>query len=218
MINKKENDFNSFVMYHDFYDVIEDMELEEKGLLLDAIFKYQLGLEYQTGNRIVDISLKQLIKTFERDKNKWLEIKEKRRNAVNKRWDNERNKEPKQNLNKPSDNLDKPIVKKNNNNILVNDFFEELKEILSKNYSGTISTKLPTKKSKDKLSLLLNKKEIIIIGYTNYIKMCKNENRELKYIKSLDVFLNQETYLDYQELNIKKENNVNVLTAEESWD
>ena len=48
--------------------------------------------------------------------------------------------------------------------------------------------------------------------------MCKNENRELKYIKSLDVFLNQETYLDYQELNIKKENNINILTAEESWD
>jgi hypothetical protein len=58
----------------------------------------------------------------------------------------------------------------------------------------------------------------MIIGYTNYIKMCKNENRELKFIKSLDVFLNQETYLDYQELNIKKENNVNILTAEESWD
>jgi hypothetical protein len=107
---------------------------------------------------------------------------------------------------------------KNDKNILVNDFFEELKNILSKNYSGTISTKLPTKKSKDKLSLLLKKKEIIIIGYTNYIKMCKNENRELKFIKSLDVFLNQETYLDYQELNIKKENNVNILTAEESWD
>jgi hypothetical protein len=44
---------------------------------------------------------------------------------------------------------------KNDKNILVNDFFEELKNILSKNYSGTISTKLPTKKSKDKLSLLL---------------------------------------------------------------
>ena len=101
MINSKDNNFNSFVMYHDFYDVVEELELEEKGLLLDAIFKYQMGVDYKTGNRIVDITLKQLIKTFDRDKQKWLDIKQKRKDAVNKRWNNQKKEEEQ----KPNDNL-----------------------------------------------------------------------------------------------------------------
>jgi len=139
---KKENKYNSFVMYHDFYDVIEELSIEEKGLLLESIFNYQIGNDYITDNRIVNLTLKQLIKTFERDKEKWLEIKKKRKDAINSRWEKEKNKkEEKKNIDKPtkkqidyaeklginyakiskielSNEIDKKLKKTNNINIL----------------------------------------------------------------------------------------------------
>jgi hypothetical protein len=97
-------------------------------------------------------------------------------------------------------------------------FFEELKNILSKNYSGNISTRINSKNSKLILSKLLNKKDIVINGYKNYIEFNKNNNTELKYIKSLEVFLRNEVYEDYKELEPKtKKDNINILTAKEEW-
>lgn len=86
-----DNDYNSFVLYHDFKDNIDMLEtLEQKGLLFEAIFNYQMGNDYLTDDKFVNFIMLNLIKTFERDKQKWLNIKQKRRDAANKRW----NKEP----------------------------------------------------------------------------------------------------------------------------
>jgi hypothetical protein len=50
----------------------------------------------------------------------------------------------------------------------------------------------------------LSEKEFIIKGLNNYLKESKNKGTELTFIKGLTTFLNQETYLDYQESNIKE--------------
>ena len=36
---------NSFILYNDWYEAIEELTIEEKGLLLDAIFKYHISKE-----------------------------------------------------------------------------------------------------------------------------------------------------------------------------
>lgn len=91
----KDNNFNSFVMYHDFYDSLEELTNEEAGLLFKAIYNYQIGNDYLTEDKLVNIMLKTLIKTFERDKDKWLTIKEKRSEAAKTRWSNEKQVKPK---------------------------------------------------------------------------------------------------------------------------
>lgn len=91
----KDNNFNSFIMYHDFYDSLEELTNEEAGLLFKAIYNYQMGNEYLTDDKLVNIMIKTLIKTFERDKDKWLLIKEKRSEAAKTRWSNEKQIKPK---------------------------------------------------------------------------------------------------------------------------
>lgn len=105
-MKQTENSQQSFLLYIDFYDVVEDLTLEQKGLLFDCIFKYQIGEEYKTDDPVINIVMKQLIKTFERDKEKWLNIKEKRRASINKRWEAERLKKEKE-----QEELDKSIKK-----------------------------------------------------------------------------------------------------------
>lgn len=71
----------SFVMYNDMHEELEDLTMEQKGMLLDSIFKYQNNEEYETEDKFVNFVLKIYIKTFQRDKEKWEVTREKRRNA-----------------------------------------------------------------------------------------------------------------------------------------
>jgi hypothetical protein len=94
-------------------------------------------------------------------------------------------------------------VKKKDNLEEADLLFEEMKEILYKYYPNS-SNKLNTTTTKKKLKTKLSEKEFIIKGLNNYLKESKNKGTELTFIKGLTTFLNQETYLDYQESNIKE--------------
>lgn len=86
---------NSFVMYHDMHEDLEDLDLEQKGLLFQAIFDYQNDKEYLTKDKFVNFILKSYIKTFNRDNEKWLKTQEKRSQA-GKKGGRPRKEEPKE--------------------------------------------------------------------------------------------------------------------------
>lgn len=88
------------------------------------------------------------------------------------------------------------VIKDTKNDVDI--LFEELKEIFYKHYPSA-TNKLTTKQTKEKLKNLVSKQKEIKIGLDNYLKFNKKNNTEVKYIKGLAVFLNQEVYLDYQQ-------------------
>jgi hypothetical protein len=190
-----------FVLYKDQSDFLEDLDTEQKGILFQAIFDYQNEKEFLTEDKFVNFMLKNIIKTFERDEEKYLKKVEK--NKIN----GKKGGRPKKEVSEEKSKTD--AVKNDKSVDIIKDnevdlFFEEMKAILKKNYGKNISEKIPTKNGKMKLSKLLNKKEEVLRGYKNYIASNVKQNKELCYVKGLIPFLNQETYLDFQESNIKE--------------
>jgi hypothetical protein len=183
-----------FVLYKDQSDFLEDLDTEQKGVLFQAIFDYQNEKEFITGDKFVNFVLKNIIKTFERDEEKYLKKVEK--NKINGKKGGRPKKEA-------SEEKPKSKTVKNDNDNESDVFFEEMKEMLYKYYPNS-SNKLNTTTTKKKLKTKLSDKEIIIKGLNNYLKESKNKGTELTFIKGLTTFLNQETYLDYQESNIKE--------------
>ena len=77
----------SFLLYSDQYEPIADMSFEQKGMLLDAIFRFQLGEEPTFSDAGVKFAFGFFKQTFLRDAKKYEEICQKRREAIRKRWD-----------------------------------------------------------------------------------------------------------------------------------
>lgn len=80
-----------FMLYKSFYAAIKNLSLEDKGKLFDAIFKWQISEgNYVCEYREVCQALDFFIAQFETDNAKYDEICEKRRNAVEERWQREK--------------------------------------------------------------------------------------------------------------------------------
>ncbi len=61
----------SFVLYHDQYEAVEDLTVEQKGQLLDAMFLYSRGEEMPKFDPIVKMAFKFFKIVFDRDAEKW---------------------------------------------------------------------------------------------------------------------------------------------------
>ena len=79
-------DKKSFVLYYDYWELIKELPMDERGELFTAIYEYE---QYKT---IPDFKgeLKMLFLTIRRDLDrnaeKYKETCEKNRNNINKRW------------------------------------------------------------------------------------------------------------------------------------
>jgi hypothetical protein len=201
---KGNKEDGKFVIFENYKEYFENLSGEQVKLLMLSLFEFAKNDNIIKHN---DLVLDMILKTMTDN----MIIGSKRRIASIE--NGKKGGRPKQE--------DKKINELNNNDNKKEEieiFFEELKNILSNNYSGNISTRINSKNSKLILSKLLNKKDIVINGYKNYIEFNKNNNTELKYIKSLEVFLRNEVYEDYKELEPKtKKDNINILTADEEW-
>jgi len=73
----------SFVLYVDTLEILEDLNIEQRGELFYAIYQYQSGQDYTVKGE-VKIVFKMLLKQFIRDSSKWEDIKKKRSDAGKK--------------------------------------------------------------------------------------------------------------------------------------
>lgn len=64
-INNYLDKKNSFVLYNDWYEAIEDLTTEEKGLLLDAIFRFHISKEIPPKDSPIKMAFKFLKPMFE---------------------------------------------------------------------------------------------------------------------------------------------------------
>jgi len=72
---------NSFVLYNSFYEPIRDLTLEEKGKLLDVFFQYQINGKIPELSPAVKMAFGFIKPHFDRDFEKWENIKKKRSEA-----------------------------------------------------------------------------------------------------------------------------------------
>jgi len=72
---------NSFVLYNSFYEPIRDLTLEEKGKLLDVFFQYQIDGKIPELSPAVKMAFGFIKPHFDRDFEKWENIKKKRSEA-----------------------------------------------------------------------------------------------------------------------------------------
>lgn len=62
----------SFVLYLDQYEVVKKLNKEQKAILFDNLFLYNLGEDIKIDDPLVDIVFTVFKTTFDRDKEKWL--------------------------------------------------------------------------------------------------------------------------------------------------
>ena len=72
---------NSFVLYNSFYEPIKGLTSEEKGKLLDAFFQYQINDKIPELSPAVKMAFGFIKPHFDRDLEKWENIKKKRSEA-----------------------------------------------------------------------------------------------------------------------------------------
>lgn len=83
---------DSFVLYTQQYEAVEDLSLEQKGLLFDGLFKYvQTGDTPVFEDKEVRIAFKFIRLQIDRDGQKYDEACEKKRAAIKKRWSKGKN-------------------------------------------------------------------------------------------------------------------------------
>lgn len=83
---------DSFVLYTQQYEAVEDLSLEQKGLLFDGLFKYvQTGDAPVFEDKEVRIAFKFIRLQIDRDGQKYDEACEKKRAAIKKRWSKGKN-------------------------------------------------------------------------------------------------------------------------------
>ena len=82
---------NSFVLYYDLDEVFSFLTNEEAGQLIKAVFAFETrGEVTEFSDRMMQSSYKRITDSLLRNRNKYNEICEERRKAINKRWEKER--------------------------------------------------------------------------------------------------------------------------------
>lgn len=72
---------DSFVLYNSYYDLIEDLNMEQRGLLLTAILEHARGENQPVLDPIVKIAYRVIAAQLDRDRKKWEETCAKRAEA-----------------------------------------------------------------------------------------------------------------------------------------
>lgn len=79
-------DKSSFLIFKSWGTLIDDLDNETAGILIKAIFDFQRGEDVTIDNPVLAAVFKVMIKEFEENDAKYQEICDKRREAINKRW------------------------------------------------------------------------------------------------------------------------------------
>lgn len=72
---------DSFVLYNSYYDLIEDLDMEQRGALLTAILEHSLGIEQTDLDPITKLAYRVIASQFDRDRKKWERTCKKRAEA-----------------------------------------------------------------------------------------------------------------------------------------
>lgn len=71
----------SFVLYNSYYDLIEDLDMEQRGALLTAILEHSLGIEQTDLDPITKLAYRVIASQLDRDRKKWERTCKKRAEA-----------------------------------------------------------------------------------------------------------------------------------------
>lgn len=72
---------DSFVLYNSYYDLIEDLDMEQRGALLTAILEHSLGIEQTELDPITKLAYRVIASQLDRDRKKWERTCKKRAEA-----------------------------------------------------------------------------------------------------------------------------------------
>ncbi len=86
MSNRK----NSVLLYTDDMEILEDLTLEQRGVLLTAILSYQAGAELPEMDSITKVAFKFMKKQIDANNQAYEETCEKRKHAADSRWRKEK--------------------------------------------------------------------------------------------------------------------------------
>lgn len=75
---------DSFVLYNSYYDLIEDLNMEQRGALLTAILEHSLGIEQTDLDPITKLAYRVIASQLDRDRKKWERTCKKRAEAGRK--------------------------------------------------------------------------------------------------------------------------------------
>ena len=75
---------DSFVLYNSYYDLIEDLDMEQRGALLTAILEHSLGIEQTDLDPITKLAYRVIASQLDRDRKKWEQTCKKRAEAGRK--------------------------------------------------------------------------------------------------------------------------------------
>ena len=162
---------DSFVLYTQQYEAVEDLSLEQKGLLFDGLFKYvQTGDAPVFEDKEVRIAFKFIRLQIDRDGQKYDEACEKKRAAIKKRWSKGKNTD-KYNSIDMNTNLYKSIHNDNDNvNVTDNDNEHKVTNV-------TMDANNNKKTSKTK-----KKEESVFENENGYKVPTEEENKRFKAI------------------------------------
>lgn len=80
----------SFILYHDDWDLIEDLSIKERGELITAIYQYELNKTEPNFTGALKTVFKAIRKNLDRNAEKYQERCDKNRENANKRWDKQK--------------------------------------------------------------------------------------------------------------------------------
>lgn len=78
----------SFLVHHDYYELLTKLSLEDKGLILEAMFCFSLGKEIPKLKPLTEMAFNFIKRQMEHDLNAYDKKCNKNKNNALKRWDN----------------------------------------------------------------------------------------------------------------------------------
>jgi hypothetical protein len=122
-----QNQRKSFIIHKDSLDILDQLNDEQAGKLFKAIFQYQKTGEIESLDQFTKIILTPFISQFKRDEDKWLNVVERNRANIAKRW-NTKNTTGKTGIPKDTKNTDSDSKSVSDS---VSDSKSDIKEISS---------------------------------------------------------------------------------------
>ena len=83
------NQRKSFIIHKDSLDILDQLNDEQAGKLFKAIFHYQKTGDFDKLDQFTKIILTPFISQFKRDEDKWLNVVERNKANIAKRWNKE---------------------------------------------------------------------------------------------------------------------------------
>ena len=81
-----QNQRKSFILHKDSLDILDQLNDEQAGRLFKAIFQYQKTGDFANLDQFTKIILTPFISQFKRDEDKWLNVVERNKANIAKRW------------------------------------------------------------------------------------------------------------------------------------